>query len=372
MELQEVLEKRDKYLDKYEGCLIGGAAGDALGYAVEFDKLYVIHKKYGANGITSYETSIISDDTQMTLFTANGLLLGDTRMMQRGIGAAPHDYVYFAYLDWLKTQGYKSPKEHHYTWLFDIPELHARRAPGTTCLSALASGKCGSIKEPLNTSCGCGGVMRTAPMGLMYEAIDPQDVILEGAEIAAITHGHSLGYIPAGMLSLIVHLAVFEPQPLRDIIEAALFETKCTFEQDHHWDKFEALIRHAITLSENDKADTENIPELGEGWTGHEALAVAVYCSLRHEHDFSKAIIAAINHDGDSDSTGAITGNILGAHLGMKAIDSKWTDRLELKDVILEIARDLCDGCQSDMYCPDFEWDRKYVEMKAPEKFLRK
>lgn len=72
-----------KNIDKYRGCLIGGAAGDALGYAVEFLDDAAIFSKYGENGITEYSlvngVAEISDDTQMTLFTANALLLGTTR-----------------------------------------------------------------------------------------------------------------------------------------------------------------------------------------------------------------------------------------------------------------------------------------------------
>ena len=49
----------------------------------------------------------------------------------------------------------------------------------------------------------------------------------------------------------------------------------------------------------------------------------------------------AVNHDGDSDSTGAITGNILGAAYGVKAIPNEWLEPLELKSVIIELAEDL-------------------------------
>lgn len=66
-----------KDIDKYRGCLIGGAAGDALGYAVEFDREDAIFSKYGEEGITEYDlkngVAQISDDTQMSLFTATGI-----------------------------------------------------------------------------------------------------------------------------------------------------------------------------------------------------------------------------------------------------------------------------------------------------------
>ncbi|MBQ3887568.1 MAG: ADP-ribosylglycohydrolase family protein, partial [Clostridia bacterium] len=58
-------------------------------------------------------------------------------------------------------------------------------------------------------------------------------------------------------------------------------------------------------------------------------------------HDFSSAIIAAVNHKGDSDSTGSIAGNIVGALVGYEAIDDKWKQRLELGDIILKVSDEL-------------------------------
>ena len=103
----------------------------------------------------------------------------------------------------------------------------------------------------------------------------------------------------------------------------------------------------AIELSENTDDDLTNIHRFGKGgWVGEEALAIALYCCLRYPDDFDKAITAAVNHRGDSDSTGAIAGNILGAKLGYSAIGEKWTKDLELRDVILEVAEDLGSGDQ--------------------------
>ena len=61
-------------LDKFRGCLLAGAAGDALGYEVEFMPEEEIFRRFGEAGITEYRlrggVAEISDDTQMTLFTA--------------------------------------------------------------------------------------------------------------------------------------------------------------------------------------------------------------------------------------------------------------------------------------------------------------
>ena len=95
-------------INRIKGCLVGGAVGDALGYAVECSRLKSILKEYGPDGITRYDLdgglARISDDTQMALFTATALLFGETRGRMRGIGAGPVGYFDRAYLDWYLTQ----------------------------------------------------------------------------------------------------------------------------------------------------------------------------------------------------------------------------------------------------------------------------
>jgi len=67
-------------------------------------------------------------------------------------------------------------------------------------------------------------------------------------------------------------------------------------------------------------------------------LAIAVYCALKYEDDFEKAVRMAVNHSGDSDSTGAICGNILGAYHGLEGIPEKWIKNVELADLLSELA----------------------------------
>ena len=50
-----------------------------------------------------------------------------------------------------------------------------------------------------------------------------------------------------------------------------------------------------------------------------------------------------MNHNGDSDSTGAVCGNILGAYIGYNAVPKKYKERLELHDLIVKVADHLCD-----------------------------
>ncbi len=381
------IRESEKNLDKIRGSLIGGAAGDALGYAVEFSSEPQIFAKYGPAGITSYELdcatgkALISDDTQMTLFTADGILIGDTRMCLRGIGAAPSSYVGLCYQDWYKTQTMTFKEVNKYdrfteeggrSWLLDVPELFERRAPGITCMSALQSEDMGTIEWPVNDSKGCGGIMRVAPLGLAYRYgetyhNDMAELDKEGAAIAAITHGHSLGYMPAAVVTHIISRAMnaYPEMSLKEIVLEAKDSVTAAFSGDKHVDKLKEIVELAISLSENDDTDLNNIHKLGQGWVAEETLGIALYCSLKYEHDFSKAIIAAVNHEGDSDSTGAVTGNIVGALVGYSKIDDKWKADLELRDVILEIADDLCHGCQMSEYgyYTDPAWVAKYVHM---------
>lgn len=387
----ERVKETEVNLDRIRGSLVGGAIGDALGYAVEFLKEDQIFRKYGSEGITEYDLvngkALISDDTQMTLFTANGILVGDTRLSMRGIGGDPKAYVPNAYLDWLKTQESDiNSVNHHerytekggYSWLLDVPELYSRRAPGNTCLSALETrakeGYVDSfINSPINRSKGCGGIMRIAPLALKYRSGenfygDIEQIDMEAAELSAITHSHSLGYMPSAVVSHIISriLCSYDEMSLKDMVLEARDSVSKLFAGDKNLPVLVDIINRAVRLSEEaDADDLDNIHALGEGWVAEETLGIALYCALKYQNDFSKAMITAVNHKGDSDSTGAVTGNILGALVGYTAIDSRWKKNLELLDVILEVADDLCHGCQMSEYShyQDPAWITKYMHM---------
>ena len=84
------------------------------------------------------------------------------------------------------------------------------------------------------------------------------------------------------------------------------------------------------------------IPVLGEGWVAEEALSISHYCALTAE-TLEEGVLMAVNITGDSDSTGAMTGNLLGALHGASAIPQRWLDGLELREVIATVASDLID-----------------------------
>ena len=337
------------------GSLIGGAVGDALGYAVEFIAWPAIQEKYGKAGIQAYDLhtptgeAIISDDTQMTLFTLNGLLCHDAAALKSGADEPAERYIWQAYRDWYHCQYAPDVPPDNISWLSGVKAMHAWRAPGNTCLNAIAAGRPGSTVDAVNRSKGCGGIMRVAPAALYYR--DPAD-ILKGdrlaAEAAAMTHGHPLGWIPSAAFAHIVGRAAFGGCPyggLEGIVRESMEAVARLFPGNPYLSAQQALVDQAVMLAHRREVpDAQALHTLGGGWVGDEALADAVFCCLRYPDDFSKAVIAAVNHSGDSDSTGAIVGNIIGAYLGMEAIEPRWLDRLEARDEILRLADDLIDG----------------------------
>lgn len=359
------------FKDRVKGCLYGGAAGDALGYVIEFMEENEIFSRYGENGIESYTLgkngrALISDDTQMTLFTAAGILAWKAHG-----GNTARNYVRQAYTDWLITQMFdyadrEMIKEYDekISWLSDEKGLYVTRYPGNTCLHSLIELNKSKkqiedyISDVRNSSKGCGGIMRTAPIALLFEDIGEADI--EAAQMSAITHCHSLGYMPSAVMAHIINRIVFSQNgdSLKKIILDARNAVSKMFCEDENIDKLNEIINLAIELSGNDEDDLENIHKIGGGWVAEETLGIALYCCLKYENDFSKALVVSVNHRGDSDSTGAVTGNILGAWTGFEKIEDKWKKNLEMSDVIDKISEDIGGSLAKDTV-----WYQKYYKI---------
>ena len=346
----QVLMKKTDVLERIKGCMLGGAVGDALGFPVEFYDDEGIFQRYGEFGITEYllcgDTALISDDTQMSMFTADGMIFAEKKY-QSPTKEQYVECVYESYLSWLSTQDedFPVPQGVRKSELLKIKELHSRRAPGNTCLSALQSGVCGTPERKINQSKGCGGVMRVAPVALLLsqkEGVSRASIGETAARVAAITHGHSLGYIPAAFLALLIDEFIKFGYCDRTV-PRALADTRAIFEESEELNYFCSLIARAEELANDPDVldDLDAIRELGEGWIAEETVAIAVYCTLRHKDSFEQAVVASVNHSGDSDSTGAVTGNLTGALLGYGKIPQKYLEHLELKSELLDLAEQL-------------------------------
>ncbi|MFB4281497.1 MULTISPECIES: ADP-ribosylglycohydrolase family protein [unclassified Nonomuraea] len=391
--------------DRVRGCLLGGAIGDALGAPIEFQSLREIRRDHGADGISGYvttwrgKTGLITDDTQMTLFTVEGLLAARAATAQasgaggEGLGAArePAEVVgevvgavRQAYLRWLDTQRNPDPPPaalpHQTGRLREETWLYSRRAPGSACLSGLhrpfpgpaAWGEPGPVNPD---SKGCGTVMRSAPFGLARaagpsdpgrttagepsdpgrtttgepsgpgrgtagEPSDPGRIgAREAFELAAacaqITHGHPTGYLAAGAFAAII-ARLMAGAALEPAVRQAM-DLLSTY--PGHEETTTAL-RAALLLAATGEHSPEAVESLGGAWVAEEALAIGVYCALV-EPAVDRALLLSVNHSGDSDSTGSVCGNLLGALHGTAALPAAWLAPLEGRDTIERLAAEL-------------------------------
>jgi ADP-ribosylglycohydrolase len=348
---------------RIHGCLLGGALGDSLGYAVEFEKIDAIRATFGPEGLRDFAElgggSHFSDDTQMTLYTVDGLLEA-LEWANSGVAADTNACLWLAYLRWLGSQGVALPDSAPFQpprWIDSHEVLRHRRAPGNACLSGLATGEMGTVYRPVNPdSKGCGTVMRSAPFGLIPH-VPAEAVYKMSADAASLTHGHPAARQSAGVFSLLIH-SLANGGGLHEATAAALSHL-----QEGRLPKGEepdpALLGRltaALRLAGDASAAggllgaEELVRELGEGWVAEEALAVGLYAVLATtpgttaaaaagpEDHFRAAIAVAVNHSGDSDSTASIAGNILGAHYGEECLPADWLAALEAPEVIRGMA----------------------------------
>ncbi len=328
--------------ERAEACLLGGAIGDALGAAVEFLSLDEIRARFGAAGVTDFveaygRVGAITDDTQMTLFTAEGVVQAYVRYVERGI-CHPPSMVHLAYLRWLFTQGTRASISLAQSPSF--PEaglardarLCSRRGPGATCLEALSAAQ--ALGAPaVNDRKGCGTVMRVAPIGL---ALKPEAAFDLGVASSALTHGHPTGFLAGGAFAFLIAL-LLQGASLLDGVKQVRGVLSAQPSADETLAALDAAVKLAAAGGE---PTTEKVESLGGGWVAEEALSIALYSALV-ARSFEQGVLLAVNHSGDSDSTGSLTGQLLGLTLGLSAIPHKWRSWVELADLLRAAAADL-------------------------------
>jgi ADP-ribosylglycohydrolase len=353
------------YAARVRGSLLGGAIGDQLGAGVEFDTIGTIRERHGPDGVTGFVPSWgrpegrFTDDTQMTLFVAEGLIRADNQAWKQG-DCDPLIPLTDAHLRWLHTQGVPAEGTQGVEakgfgvvvsgWLIQQELLHHERAPGNSCLMGLR----GLPRDPLvpapNDSKGCGGVMRMAPVGLAFP-IDWNPFEM-AADFAGLTHGHPTGRLAAGALAVVIsELCV--GAPLRAAIASAVAELRDWEFADETLAATRSAVQLAAEVRDSGRPLTPELIEarLGGGWVAEEALAIALCCALAGEdarasgaepkEAFRIGVLLAVNHSGDSDSTGAICGNLLGARIGAEGLPEDWLADLEARELIRQVADDL-------------------------------
>jgi ADP-ribosylglycohydrolase len=205
----------------------------------------------------------------------------------------------------------------------------------------------------LNDSKGCGGIMRVAPCGVLH-VNQPSLVFHLCSQAAKLTHGHPTLYLSAGMFAALI-VELMPGNSLKAASDTARVILIGLPERDETLRARDAARRAAADSVPLDEA----IPVLSERRVAEEALAIFFYFALRAE-SLEEGIVTAVNITGDSDSTGAITGNLLGALHGARAIPQRWLDTLELRDVIEMVARDLAHVPGFDSPVQDEGWLARY------------
>jgi ADP-ribosylglycohydrolase len=295
--------------DKAAGLLFGLALGDALGAPVEFRTLPQIKAAFGQSGIQEPpDPALYTDDTQMTLALTEGLLMA-------GLNALLDEQM--------TTVGRRFIEWRH------SPENN--RAPGAACLNGVArfeSGVSWSEAGCVNSK-GCGSAMRVATIGYLYQHDEARLRELAAAS-SLITHRHPTAIAAALVAAYAVKLAL-DGTPPGDYLRLMMSFT------DGMSDEMDDALRrigHVGAWTDEEAA----LDHIGQGWTGEEAVALALYCVVRYPDDYPACMRRAANTNGDSDSIACIAGGIMGARLGVDAIPAEWRERCENASYLATLA----------------------------------
>ena len=300
---------------QFTACFVASAIGDALGAPVEFDSINSIRSQYGERGLRKLvpaygRLGAITDDTQMAIATARGLISASAEEKDT------LDSLRDAYLDWLQTQ--------------DDPAKH--REPGNTCISALSQQRRRPSLEADNNSWGCGGIMRVHPVGMAYAGL-PEKAFEIGDASARLTHGHPRAVLPSGMFAAII-ADLLTGKDIEASIDDAI---RLVRGADNHEETL-TTVQESLDAVDTADSDLGYIESTEGGWRGDTALAISLFCFLRHRDEPLEALFASVNHSGDSDSTGTICGAMLGAVHGLGWIPSDWLEVLEHREELVSLA----------------------------------
>ena len=343
----------------FYGALIGGAIGDALGAPIKLMRFEQVMGFLGEQGVTDYiippghKHALVTDDTQLMLFTAEGLIRSETRARYKNSERTIKEVticVFRAYLRWLYTQGLQTARwrqKDYDGWLVKVSRMHAYREPSVTCLTSLGKGIMGTLEKPISKSLGCGCVMRVVPVGLVEER---ERVFEIAIRLAAITHGNPTAYLSAGMLAEIVSQIIHD-KTIKEGINLA----RERMLKEKNSQKLIEMIDLAIQLAEGGNPTRDKLESIGDGFEAHSVLARAIYAVLSYPEDYVKGVLFAVNHSGDSDSVGGIAGCMLGAYLGIQQIPSELIEKIELRKEIESLTSDLLT-----FYQDGEKWQKRY------------
>ncbi len=354
------MEKRIAF---YEGCLLGMAAGDALGCAVDDKTLEQILEDYGPNGLMGYDTpgdaAEVSTHTQLAALAANGLLAALTRGKT---GEYPR-FVALALREWLRSRYSNTAEEGDLCWLNRIPALLRRNSTDARVTDSLHRERLGTVDAPVNRADTPSALMVPVAVGLFYQPgrIEPGQIGLLGAEASALICGAPEAFLSGAAVSYIIAGILHAPEvPL-----AEQFMQTATIIRSQFSKRFPQAAEVATAISLGVRLSRQ--PQLQPGdvledlvcQRASQCLTGAICACLAHPDSFDDALVAAVNHSGKSGAVAALTGAIMGAKLGAEAIPAFYLETLESAPYLEELARDIAIGSPTSGLFDD-SWEQKY------------
>lgn len=353
--------KSAQLIERSQACLFGGAIGDALGAPVETMDWPAIRERFGESGVQALASTTdgpgrVTDDTQLMLFTAEGMLRGYVRIQEHDI-YAPTSTIHHALIRWLTTQGMPTavPCIDRDAGLIGDPRLHARRTPSEACIETLAQAPAFGW-QPRATRRG-DGAMRVAPIGLFpwaeFLLRYRERAFLVACESLRLTHGHPGDYLAAGVFAYLISGLFETERPLTALILDAL-----TFmdsgggigfalgdDERRELPRSQARIRYLLEtvrdFHHRGIAPTpQGIDVLCDDNGSEESLAIGIWCALMAEN-YSQGVLWAVNHGAASAAAGLVAGHLLGLRFGLEGLPPTWLEALELRDWLDLVAHDL-------------------------------
>lgn len=361
---------------RYRGCLLGMAAGDALGSAVEWRSYENICIDYGPQGILGYDMNKgraeVSSYTQIAAFSCNGLLVGITRNRAGNAAVPLRKYIAAALREWAYTQTNRPLPPKVNCWICHVDELRRRKCLDSHTFEAVSRNALGTPLHPSNRISTPGALTAAVSVGLFFrpERMEISQIGALGAQTVALTHGDPGTFLSGALIAYVLAGIVQDGKaPLEEHFANAAAAVTAQFGQTFPQAKaLRNMVEKVLALAESAADPRETMLSLGCD-TAPKVLAGAMYASLMSGGDFNDGMILSVNHSGRSAAVGALTGAILGAKLGEAALPDFYLESLEAADVLRQLARDLIQAGSrtgaSRLF--DDDWDRKYIQGEPVE-----
>lgn len=360
----------EQNLNAYQGCLMGLAVGDAMGFAIDDKSWQEIQEAYGPNGLLGYdlqqeEYAQISSYTQLTAFLCNGLLLGVTR--------GKNDWMRFCRLalqEWSRSQMFHRDPEKSWCWVSKLPYFRRRYCRDVRMADVVRLESFGTVESPRNRYTAPGAMTAAVAVGMFYnlQRMEPMQVGKLTTDLLALTHGDPTVFLSGAVLAYAIVGILHDTQlPLAQQFRQAITVMENQFGSRYYQaEELAERFKEVIAMAQGETETPQAVMERLGCTDAAGCLAGAMYACLSAQDDFDTAIVTAVNHSGVSCAVGAITGAIMGAKLGEEALPEFYWESLECSRELGELAKDMICGTPT-LGIFDDEWDHKYVQCLPPE-----